>query len=172
MATSTMFPVYAINRFLWSRIEAEGILKKSDYSAPEVPGGIIPIVPVRETAELMTIIDQQPGVSSRPYIVYTWVKINTGTDWFVKTHEIAYAIRSDDDTKLAQLMNLFEDLFEDYDMAAHRLNTYILANGTTAQKQFQFKSISIASISEQMPGEQENSPNESIITIRAQYTGG
>lgn len=172
MAISSIHPVHAINRFLWAQIEAEGILSKTDYATSTMPAGIVPIVPVRETPDLMTLIDSLPGVNSRPYIVYTWAKLNTGQDWFIKTHEIAYAIRSDDDTKLAQLMNLYENLFEDYDQAAHRVNAYVLANGAASHKQFTFKHISIASISEQMPGEAEGAPNESIITIRATYTGG
>ena len=172
MTISTIHPVHAINKFLWSRIEAEGILKKTDYATTQLPGGIVPIVPVRETPDLMAIIDAQSGVSSRPYIVYTWAKINTGQNWFMKTHEIAYALRSDDDVKLAQLMNLYEDLFEDYDQAAHRVNAFVIASGSAGHKQFDFKHISIASISEQMPGEAEGAPNESIITLRATYTGG
>lgn len=171
MASSTAFPVHALNRYIWSRIEAEGILSKTDYSTTQIPAGIVPIVPVRETPELLEIIEAQPGVGSRPYIVYTWAKINTGQMWFVKTHEIAYAIRSDDDAKLSQLMNLYEDLFEDYDQAALRANAFIRANGSASHKLYDFKHISISSISDQMPGEQELAPNESIITIRAAYTG-
>ena len=170
MAIDSIHPVHAINRYLWNRIEAEGILSKTDYATATMPGGIVPIVPVRETPELMTLIDSLPGVSSRPFIVYTWAKINTGQDWFMKTHEIAYAIRSDDDTKLAQLMNLFQALFESYDLAAQRVNAFVNSAGAASHRQFHFKHISIASISEQMPGEQENAPNESIITLRATYT--
>lgn len=172
MVISTTHPVHAINKYLWAQIEAEGILKKTDYASTQMPGGIVPIIPVRETADFMTLIDSLSGVASRPYIVYTWAKINTGVQWYMKTHQIAYAIRSDDDTKLAQLMNLFEKLFQDYDTAAIRLNAYVQAGTVVSHKAFQFKYISIDSISEQEPGEAENAPNESIITLRIQYTGG
>lgn len=171
MATSNL-PVHGLNKYLWSRIEAEGIMKKTDYALPDLPGGIVPIVPIEETPDLIRIIDAQAGIGSKPYIVYTWSKENTGPDWFMKTQQVAYAIRSGDDLKLRQLINLFEDLFQDYELAAYRVNQYVYLNGTNANKEYTFKTISITTLGGQMPAEREAGVNESLITIRITYTGG
>lgn len=171
MAISSIHPAYAINKFLWAQIETEGIMAKTDYATPQLPAGIVPIVPVQETPELLQVIESQQGIRSLPYIVFTWSKINTGQAWFIKTHEIAYAIRSADDLKMRKLINLFDELFKDYDMAAHRVNAYVQANGLASHKAYHFKTISVSTLGGQMPTESENDVNESLITIRATFSG-
>lgn len=174
MATSSIHPAYAINKFLWNRIETEGILAKTDYATSSLPGGIVPIVPVEETADLLTIIDAQAGITSRPYIVFTWTKVNTNDPPYLKTHEVAYAIRSADDVKMRRLINLFDDLFSDQDIAALRLNRFLMAAPTTtvpaSLKKFHFKTVTTSTLGGQMPAERENGVNESLITVRAMFT--
>jgi hypothetical protein len=133
---------------------------------------LIPLVPVEEAPTLMAAIDAQPGVTSLPYIVYTWTKINTGQAYFLKTHEFAYSIRSADDDKMGQLINLFDKLFQSYDKAALEVNQYIQSFGSEAQKKFQFKKINIENLGGQLPAESENGVNESLATIRVTYVGG
>jgi hypothetical protein len=170
MATESTHPVHAINRFLWDRISTDGILSKTDYTTAEFPQGIVPIVPVEETPVLMGIIDAQAGVGSLPYIVYTWSKVPGGQDWFIKEHEVAYALRSADNTKTRRLLNLFENLFEDYDQAAHRVNAYNMTNGSQPLKRFHFKEIHLSMLGSQMPAEREAGVNEALISIRVKYT--
>lgn len=167
MVMSNVFPVHAVNRYLWTRIEAHGILSKANYN------GLVPIVPVEETPDLLTIIDAQPGVGSHPYIVYAWNKINgNGTEWYLKTHQIAYAVRSADDDKMRQLINLFEQEFQDYDRAALRANQFLdgLPAGNVL-KNFQFKHINLSALGSQLPAEAENGVSESLITVSATFTG-
>lgn len=172
MATSTNLPVNAVTRFLWTQIEAEGILSKTDYATTGLPGGVIPIVPIEESPDLLRIIDSQAGVGSLPYIVYTWTKINTGENWYLKSQDIAYSIRSADDVKTRKLINLFEDLFQDYDAAGRRINSWIFSQGTAAHKAYIFKTANISTLGGQMPVDVENGVNESLVTIRVTYTGG
>lgn len=169
MAIDNVHPVHAINRYLWSRIEAEGILSKNDYKGAGMTVGMTPIVPVEETAELLNIIDAQTGIGSRPYVVYTWGRINTGQMWFIKTHQIAYSIRSADDVKMGQLINLFEHEFERYDESARKVNGF-MQTAPAALKKFSFKHISLGNISGPLPAESENGENEALITITAAFT--
>lgn len=164
MAISTIHPVHAINKYLWSRISTEGILSTTNYS------GMTPIIPVEETPEFIQIIEAQPGTQSFPYIVYNWSKVNTGQMWFLKTHQIAYAIRSADDLATRKLINLFDQSFQDYDDAARRVNIYIEQNGSPAQKRFRFTNISVRTLGGPMPSESENGVSESLVTIAAQFT--
>lgn len=164
MAIDKIQPAHAINRYLWSRIEAAGILSKTNYS------GLTPIIPVEETPEFMTVINAQPGVTSHPYIVYSWSRGTSGQTWFLKNHNIAYSIRSSDDDKMGQLLNLFEQEFLSYDAAAHKVNAFIAASGSTAQKRFNFTHIYIQVLGAPMPTESENGDSEALVTISVNYT--
>lgn len=163
MATDRVFPVHAVNRYLWTRIEAEGIMTKTNYS------GLTPIVPVEEIPELLEVIDAQPGVQSFPFIVYSWSRINNGQAWWVKTHNIAYSIRSTDDDVMGKLINLFEREFQDYDAAARRVNTFVATNGTALQKRYRFTSINVQVLGAQMPAGSEQGASEALVTIAASY---
>lgn len=171
MTMSSIHPAHAIRHYLWSRIEEEGILDRLNYVSPDVPEGLIPIVPVEEDTELMKIIDAQPGVGSYPYIVYTWNRISGGPAWFLKTHEISFAIRATDDVKMRQLINLFDNAFEDLDAAARRVNEYI-ATGPEVFRRYHFKYIMLMSLGSQGPAESENGVKESLVIIRANFSDG
>lgn len=164
MATDNIHPAHALNRYLWTRIEAEGILAKTNYS------GLVPIIPVEETPEFITVIEAQPGITSYPYIVYSWSRINTGQMWFHKSHNVAYSIRSADDYKMGQLLNLFEREFQDYDAAARRVNAWIGANGSVAHKKYNFTHINVQVLGAPMPSESEAGVSEALVTLSVNYT--
>jgi hypothetical protein len=158
---------------VWDAIEQEGILSKSDYFLDGVTpvGGLIPLIPVEEEPDLMKVIDAQPGVSSRPYIIYTWAKVNTGQAWFLKTHHISFFIRSNDGVKMRQLINLFEKYFQDFDEAARRVNDYIIA-GPDVFKRFHFKWIEARDLGSQGPAESEGGIQEAMVTLRVTFSDG
>ena len=158
-----LVPAHAINRYLWSRIEAHAILDKVNYS------GLTPIVPVEEIPELLQIIDARPGVQSYPFIVYSWSRIDNGQAWWMKTHNIAYSIRSTDDEAMARLINLFEAEFEDQDIAARRVNEYIFGLPPTTLQRFRFTSIGVRVLGAQMPAGTDTGANEALVTIAASY---
>jgi len=158
--------VHALNRYLWSRIEANGIMQKIRYNNVD----LTPLVPVEETPELLTAIEAQAGVGSLPFIVYNWTKIDNGQLWMLETNEIAYAIRSVDDGVMRQLINLFDDEFKDYDEAAKRVNNYLFALPPTKLQEFDFKYLKVSSLGGQMPVTEENGQNEAIISITATFT--
>jgi len=164
MAIDKIHPAHAINRYLWSRIEAEGILDKKNYS------GLIPIIPVEESPEFITIVESQPGITSYPYIVYSWNRASLGQTWFLKSHNIAYSIRSNDDDKTDQLLNLFEKEFQGYDTAAINVNEWITLNGSNLHKKYNFLYINIQTLGAPMPSGSENGVSEALITISVNYT--
>lgn len=165
-------PIHIINKYIWDQIAGQGIMTKTDYRSTDFPAGIVPIVPIKETPQLLQIIEQQAGVKALPYIVYTWNKIPSGQEWFLKTHDMAYAIRSPDSVKTSKLINLFDTLFKDFDAAARRVNDYLYLSGTTTQKAYHFKKIEVQTLGAEMPSDRENGVDEALITIRATFSGG
>jgi len=163
MVIDKVFPVHALNKYLWSRIKGEGILTETNYS------GLVPIVPVEEIPELLQIIDAQPGIGSFPFLVYSWSRINNGVNWWMKTHNIAYSIRSTDDEAMGKLINLFEKEFQDYEAAARRVNDFVVANGTALQKRYRFTHINVQVLGAQMPAGSEQGSSEALVTIAASY---
>lgn len=169
MDINNVHPVHAINRYLWSRIEAHGILSRDNYKAAGMTTGMIPIVPVKETADLITIIESQAGIGSRPYMVYTWNRVNNNQMWYMKSHQIAYSVRSADDVATGKLLNLFQNEFEKYDESAQRVNAY-LQTAPAALKRFGFKYINLNQITGPLPSESENGEDEALVTITATFT--
>lgn len=167
---SKLVPAHAINRYLWSRIEANSILSKNNYKVPNSTIMLTPIVPVEEIPELLQVIDSQPGVASYPFIVYSWSRINNGQAWWLKTHNVAYSIRSTDDDAMATLINLFETEFEDQDIAARRVNEYIATlPANSPLRRFRFTTINIHVLGSQMPAGTDTGANEALVTIAVSY---
>jgi hypothetical protein len=174
MATDNIQPVHAINRYIWSKIgdAGEGILTVNDYVSPDGVK-LVPIVPVKETPDLYQIIEAKDGLSTLPYIVYTWSRIGRGrTDWWLEEHEIAYSIRSGDQKKMGQLIKIFNHEFREWDRSAMRVNEYIAALDPTPLQQFRFKWINITSLGAEMPADTENGVDEALIVISASFTDG
>jgi hypothetical protein len=164
---NAIFPVHAINSYLWKRITDEGILTTIPYNGIEIR----PIVPVQQLPVLAEAIDAMPGVHSYPFLVYNWTQINTGDMWFVKTHEIAYSLRSDDDNKTSLLIDLINKEFEKYDESAKPVNDYIASIDPPARfAKFHFKYISVSTLGGQLPTTEQNGPSEAIIILRAAFT--
>lgn len=167
MATNALFPVHALNKYLWDKIVENDILTTVPYQGV----GLVPIVPVEEVPVLMQAIDSLPGVASYPFIVYNWTRVNVGQQWFVKVHEIAYALRSDDNDKTSLIIDLFDKEFEDYDQAAQRVNQYIAGlPQPTRLSAFSFKYINISTLGGPLPADDQNSPKESVVTLRVAFT--
>lgn len=167
---SKLVPAHAINRYLWTRIETNGILSKSNYKVPNSTVTLTPIVPVEEVPELLQVIDSQPGVGSYPFIVYSWSRIDNGQTWWLKTHNIGYSIRSTDDEAMASLLELFEKEFEDQDVAARRVNEYIATlPATSPLRRFRFTHVKIHVLGAQMPAGTDTGMNEALVTIAVSY---
>lgn len=164
MTIDKVHPAHPLNKYLWSRIKAEGIMTETSYS------GLVPIIPVEETAEFMTVLDAQTGIQKPPYIVYSWSKLNTGQAWFHKAHNVAYSIRSADDDKMGQLLNLFEREFEDYDRAAMRINQYIASGTSTTHKRYNFTHVNVQVLGAPLPAGSETGVNEALVTLNVNYT--
>lgn len=174
-------PVHALNRYLWAKIIDPRTDEEILAGAPN-PGALMqtipyngvnltPIVPIEETPTLITAIEAQAGMGSMPFIVYNWTKVDNGQMWFVEAHEIAYSIRTSDDTVMRQLINLFDDLFKKYDESAQRVNAFLeRTNAPASLRQFYFQSINISTLGGQMPTDTEDGANESLISLRVIFT--
>lgn len=171
MAIDNIQPVHAINNYFWSRIGDAGdkILLRNNYKTPGMAQGLIPIVPVKETADLYEIIQAQPGTESLPYIVYTWSRVNRDSEWYLEEHQIAYSIRTADSAKMGQIIKAFNIEFRDYDRAAMRVNNYIQHGSSSNLKRFDFKYISVTQLGAEMPADTESGEDEAIVVITATF---
>lgn len=157
--------VFGLNRYLWAQIETQGILDKNNY------GGLIPIVPVQETAGLKQAMDEQAGVGSFPYIVYNWNTNGYNQDWFNATDQIVYVVNATDQKKLRELTLLILEVFKRYDESAAAVNNFIFKSTLgPAYKAYDYKHISISSASGGTPTMLDNEPIEAVITVRVAYT--
>lgn len=165
MATDSVPAVYGLNKFLWDRIESAGILTALDY------GGLIPIVPTQETAALRQAIDEQAGVKSAPYIVYSWYNNGFNQDWFRPVDTVVYVINSTDGKKLRELVLLIIDCFKRYDESALAVNEFIFGSDLSDEyKAYDYKSILLVSANGGQPTALDNEPMEALVTVRVQYT--
>lgn len=157
--------VFGLNKYLWAQIVAQGILDKNNY------GGLIPIVPVQETAGLKQAMDEQAGVGSFPYIVYNWNTNGYNQDWFKATDQIIYVVNATNQAKLRELVLLILDLFKRYDESAAAVNEFIFKSDLgPAYKAYDYKHISVSAASGGSPTALDNEPIEAVITVRVNYT--
>jgi hypothetical protein len=159
--------VFGLNKFLWARIKDAGILDETNY------GGLIPIVPGQEVPALRQAIDEQPGVGSHPYIIYSWTTNGYDQDWFKPIDQVVYVISSTDGKKLRELLLLIIDTFKMYDESAFALNRFVHdpANNLSAEyQQYDYKSIVLIAAQASKPTSIEDESVEALVTIRVQYT--
>lgn len=168
MAAKHIPSVFAVNKYLWKQIEAQGILTKDSYN------GLTPIIPIQESAQFIQAMDAVAGVGAYPYIVYSWYTNSIDADsWYQQTDTVIYTIYSTDQTKLRQLVLLFLNLLKRFDMTADRINDFIydpdnaLGSEYTA---YNYKTIWVAASNAGTPSGYENDPNQATITVRVKYT--
>jgi hypothetical protein len=157
--------VFAVNRYLWSRILADGILDPDNYD------GLIPLVPIQESAPFIQAMEEQSGIGQFPFIVYSWYANGIGSsDWYKQTDTFIYTIYSTDQAKLNQLVLLLTNHLKRYDDSAAAVNRFKATLENPEYALYDYKSISIAAINGGSPTGLENAPNAATITVRAQYT--
>lgn len=159
--------VFGLNKFLWAKIKEAGILDETNY------GGLVPIVPVQETPLLQQAMDEQTGIRSFPFIVYSWYQNGHTQDWFMECDNAVYRINvnPNDGIKLRQLVSLINDVCRRWDDSAQALNDWIQAsNLSQAYKDYDYKYINIQSTQGGQPTDLDHAPITAMVTVKIEYT--
>jgi hypothetical protein len=120
MANNGIPAVFGPIKYFWAQIKAHGILDAYDYK------GLIPIIPVQDEPALLQAIGESDGVSTAPYIVYTWYSNGIDSDWFMTYDTIVFTVKAAQDTKVArQLVLLAKTLFRRWDESAQAVNAWV-----------------------------------------------
>jgi hypothetical protein len=166
MEINSVPAVFGMNGYLWSQIQAGSILSPSDY------GGLIPIIPIQQEPQLITAIEAVGGISSAPYIVYSWYNAAIDANsWYRPTDMVVYSIYSLDQLKLRQLYMLMFNLFSKFDVSAQAVNKFVQGSSMSAEaKQYNYNFISVSAGMAGQPQQVENAPYRATLTLRVNYT--
>lgn len=163
--------VFGVNKFLWNYLGDDGaaVLRANDYQ------GLIPIIPSGEAPQFLQMLDEQPGIQSHPYIVYTWY--TNGFDansWFRPTDTVVYTIYALDQSKINEIVMYIVNLFKRFDVSAAEVNRFIQTNDfgpmTQLYRDYSYGYISVAAATGGVAPSMENDPITATITLRVNYT--
>lgn len=168
MEANSIPSVFAINKYLWKQIKDNAILDEANY------GGLIPIIPIQESAPFIQAMEQQAGIGQFPFVIYSWYTNGIDADsWFKQTDTVIYTIYSTDQKKLRQLVLLFVSLLKRFDLSAQSVNRFMESQNPPLSAEylaFDYKSIHVAASNAGTPAGAENDPNVATVTIRVTYT--
>lgn len=163
--------VFGLNRFLWNYLGDAGVkvLDSNDYD------GLIPIIPNGEAPEFLQMLDEQPGIQSHPYIVYTWYTNGFDADsWYKPTDTVLYVIYALDQNKLNDIVMKIVNLFKRFDVSAEEVNRYIQTHTfgefTDRYRAYSYTHINVAAATGGVAGNLESDPIVATITVRVGYT--
>ena len=152
--------VHGVNKYVWSILQAASPAGLGMTTTPY--GGLIPI----------TTPQQQPEFNAlgAPYIVYTYAKTATGDDYWLEEEVAAYTIFSATEGDIRKITNLLSAQLNRADISAAAINEYIAANGSTDQKQFDYKTIAVTSAQGAQPSLTEGGRHDGLVVIKYAYT--
>lgn len=168
MEAKSIPSVFAVNKYLWQQIETEEILDKANYD------GLVPIIPIQESAPFVQAMEEQAGIGQFPFIVYSWY--SNGIDansWYKMTDTVVYTIYSTDQTKLRQLVLLMLKHLKRYDESAQAVNRFVSRVNPPLSAEYlayDYKTIWVAASQSGQPSGLENDPNTATVTVRVTYT--
>lgn len=173
MAFDSIPAVYGLNRYLWAKIVEAGILGPDDATVRANYGGLIPIVPVQETPLLQQAMDEQPGIKSFPYIVYSWYQNGHMQDWFMESDNVVYRINANatHGKEMRQLVLLFNNLLKRWDESAQALNRWIQDSSLSDEyKAYDYKYLNIQAATGGTSTDLEDAPITAMVTVKIEYS--
>lgn len=168
MANNGVPSAFTVIKYLWAHIENAHILDGYDYK------GLVPIIPIQDEPGLLQVIGEQDGVSTAPYIVYTWYNNGVDADWFHTYDTLVFTVKSLDQKATRQLILLMKTLFRRYDESAAAVNDFKLKTdfGTfnADYQKYNYTYVSVWALTGGMPGTMDLEPVHATVTIRVGFT--
>lgn len=152
---------HGIRRFLWAALVANGIVDPADYN------GLVPIVSVQETGELVKEIEM---IGNPAYMIYNWTTDSDSEDWWLETDQIVFLVYSPNRDEIRKIVNFMHNIFKRYDQSAAAVNKYIDSLETPRLSHFNYHSISVSTSGAPLPVEAEGGRSEAMVSIRVTYT--
>jgi hypothetical protein len=124
-------------------------------------------------------IGESDGVSTAPYIVYTWYSNGIDSDWYITYDTIVFTVKAAQDTKVArQLVLLAKTLFRRWDESAQAVNAWVNTPGRAQEfgtvfadyEAYNYTHISVWALTGGLPGTMDLEPVHATITIRVGFT--
>jgi hypothetical protein len=135
--------VHALNKFSQAKLIEAGLIDVDDYNGAPI------FIPAQEQPELTNL------PSDIPFIVYNYSTSSEYEQWWVQHEQIAYVIYCDREDKIRRISHYLDQLYRRYDWSAQEVNDYLTANGTDAQKAFNFKYMRSMNLSSIEPATEE-----------------
>jgi len=159
MARYDLTGTHVLNKYIWSELEREFGLKKSDYK------GLVPIVPTQQ----IPVLNDLP--SGNPFIIYTYYNAGYDVDFWADIEQFQYRIYSDQEQQLRRISNFLADLLKRWDWTADQVNSFVSTLADNAdEKKFDIKYVNILSAVSPEPTETEDGRQSAVITGRICYT--
>jgi hypothetical protein len=159
---------FGVVRYLGEHIMASDILSTYDYK------GLTPIVPIQDEPALLQVIGAQDGISTAPYIVYTWYNNGIDTNYYLTYDTVVFTIKSLDQKAARQLVLLMKNLFRRWDESGQAVNRYVAGKNFGAldaqYKEYNYKYISLWALTGGLPGTIDMEPVHATVTIRVGFT--
>lgn len=119
-----------LRKWLWSELQAEGILSASDYQVGAL--SIVPIVPVQQQPELLD------KIGGKPFIIFDTVERSVDSDlWYIHNESVLFSVFCEDFATANKIRSLMIDLFRRQDASAADLNRF------TAAQDFGYLNITV-----------------------------
>lgn len=159
---------FAVVKYLWAHIDNAGILDGYDYK------GLIPIIPIQDEPGLLQAIGETDGIGGAPYIVYTWYNNGIDANWYLTYDTLVFTIKSPDQRASRRLILLMKTLFRRYDDSAQAVNKYVgthdMGTYRNEYNMYNYKYISVWSLTGGVPGTIDLEPVHATVTIRVGFT--
>lgn len=148
--------VHGLNKYIWSRLQAELGWNANNY------GGLVPI----------TTPQQQPEFNSYnfPYIIYGYSPQSTGPNWLLEAEVVSYTIFSASSTDIRQAVNVLKAILNRFDESAKDVNNYLRTNGTADNKAFDYKSVRVISANGPEPAVTEGGRQDGSVVVGILFT--
>lgn len=169
MADYRTVGAHQINKWLWSKLKnyeyKPGVKAFADYKDSGNTAGyaITPIVPARQTPQLVTITGNKS-----PYIIYNYLMNPYDSEWWICREQCAYVIYDGNEERLRGIHTYMVDLLRRMDWTARDLN-----NSGLVSPNFDFKYVRLVAANgpDDFAAEGTEDPQQGVmLVINYEYT--
>lgn len=153
--------VHGLRSYMWRLLQDELGWKLDDYA--DVNGTkYVPII-TPEQDKIFNAID-------KPYIVYSFSRGATSTEWYLENEIGAFTVFSSNADDIRAVLNMFQTKFNRFDDSAYDLNEYVQKNLADKYKAFDYKYVRVSTVQGPQPATEEGGRRDGYMTISMTYT--
>lgn len=161
-----VLPAHVVRLFLWDQLKKNGIMDAANYPSAQNP--------IKTLKEVPTFLQQIPSGTNPPYIVYTWGRARTSSDWFMREDQVIFLIYSHDEAVARKITQFTSELFGRQDEVAYEVNDFVRAQSDAARATlgiYDFKNITVDQVSAPGPYDAADTNRvEAMVSISIKYS--